>query len=90
MYYGNPFIAFSGALTVWAGNSRIAFGPAARDVASSASEHPNIIPYPFFRRRAQVEVDTRFLSAHFDIDGEFHRAACDNAEFIMTRRLFSE
>ena len=84
MKYSKPFIAgaFPDALAAWGGNSGIAFGPAARHIASSASEHPDIIPYPFLCRRAQVEVNARLFSTHFYIDGELHRAASDNAEFI--------
>src|SRR5438046_10645125 len=55
-------------------------------MTSRAAADPNIMFYPFFRRRAQVEIDPRIRPGRFYRDGGTYFAGYKKGHFVHASR----
>ena len=70
----------------WSSRSDAGFNPVARQMTSRAAADPNIMFYPFFRRRAQVEIDPRIRPGRFYRDGGTYFAGYKKGHFVHASR----
>jgi len=70
----------------WSSRSDAGFNPVAREVTSRAATDPNIMFYPFFCRRAQVEIDPRIRPGRFYRDGGTYFAGYQKGHFVHASR----
>ena len=71
----------------WSSRSDAGFNPVAREMTSRAAADPNIMFYPFFRRRAQVEIDPRIRPGRFYRDGGTYFAGYNIMEYRKQPKL---